>query len=227
MKTYLQLINEVLKRLREDQVGTVDYSSYSSLISTFVNDAKREVENSWSWEVLKTSYTITPDGVNTEFTITGLDESDARLAYDDCDRPLVFDVKINDEFQLHEYSYATYLARKLTDPDGLASNDKPNWFAVNKMPDGTWKVFFDGLPATDRSYRLYFYEPQSELETASTELLVPWRPVVHLALLYALDERGEEIGEPGSKAWMRYENSLTDAIAMDSVGNSAKITFKV
>lgn len=223
--TYLQIINEVLKRLREDQVGSVDYSSYSSLISTFVNDAKREVENAWAWQVLKTQYSITPDGVNTEFTITGLDESEAHLAYDNCDRPMIFDVKTNDEFQLNEISWDHYLGWKLTDPTGLESNDKPSMAAVAKGSDGIWKIAFDGKPASDRSYRVYFYSPQEELTTESTVLTVPWRPVVHLALLYALDERGEEIGEPGSKAWRRFDKSLGDAIAMDSIGNSDKITF--
>jgi hypothetical protein len=227
MKTYLQLVNEVLKRLREATVGSVDYSTYSTLISTFVNDAKREVENAWNWQVLKTQYIVTPDGVNTEFEITGLEEYDARLAYDDCDQPMVYDVKENDEFQLHEMSIERYTTWKLTDPDGLESNDKPATCAVTKNSDGTWKIVFDGKPASDREYRVYFYEPQAELETSSTEILVPWRPVVHLALLYALDERGEEIGEPGSKAWMRYEQSLTDAISMDSIGNSSKLNFKV
>lgn len=223
--TYLQAINEVLKRLREAQVGTVDYSDYSSLISSFVNDAKREVENSWNWEVLKTQYTVTPNGSDSSFDITGLDDPEARLAYDDCKKPMVYDVKADDEFQLNQYSYDRYIRRWLTDPDGLASNDKPNWFAVNKDPDGQWVAYFDGVPASDRSYRLYFYTPQDELVSTSTDILVPWRPVVHLALLYALDERGEEIGEPGSKAWRRYDKSLSDAIAMDSVGNSEKITF--
>ena len=223
--TYLQLINEVLKRLREDQVSAVDYSAYSSLISTFVNDAKREVENAWNWEVLKTEYTITPDGTNSGFSITGLTESEARLAYDDCKRPMVYDVKANDEFQLNEYSYDRYITRLRTDPDSFSTNDKPWWFAVNKGSTGQWSIYFDGVPSSTRSYKVWFYAPQAELSTATTDILVPWRPVVHLALIYALDERGEEIGEPGSKAWLRYENSLTDAISMDSVGNADKITF--
>lgn len=225
MKTYLQLINEVLKRLREDTVGTVDYSTYSTLISTFINDAKREVENSWNWEVLKTKYDVLPNGGSSDFDITGLQDPEARLAYDDCKKPMVYDVKANDEFQLNQYSYDRYIGRWLTDPDGLASNDKPNWFAVNKDPDGQWRIYFDGVPAVNRQYKVYFYTPQNDLVSPTTEILVPWRPVVHLALLYALDERGEEIGEPGSKAWRRFDKSLSDTIALDAVGNSEKITF--
>jgi hypothetical protein len=227
MKTYLQLVNEVLKRLREDQVSTVDSSTYSTLIGTFVNDAKREVENAWNWQVLKQPYIVTPDGLTHSFDITGLTDPDARLAYDSCGQAMVYDVKASDEFQLNEVPYDYIVGQYLTDPDSFTSNDKPTFFAVNKDSDGQWKVYFNGICALDRSYWVYFYVPQDELESDSTVIRVPWRPVAHLALLYALDERGEEIGEPGSKAWMRYDNSLSDAISMDSVGNSDKITFKV
>lgn len=224
--TYLQAINEVLKRLREDTVGTVDYSSYSSLISTFVNDAKREVENAWNWRVLMQEFHLaTINGGSLDYDIEGLIEPEARLAYDDCKKPMVYDVTENDELQLEQYSYDRWVRRYKIDPDGLAENHKPSFFAVNKDSDSQWRIYFDGAPDVYRHYKIWFYVPQDELTLANTEILVPWRPVVHLALLYALDERGEEIGEPGSKAWRRFDKSLGDAIAMDSVGDSSKITF--
>lgn len=225
MKTYLQLVNEVLKRLREDQVSSVDASIYSTLIGTFVNDAKREVENAWNWQVLKQLQIVTPDGLNFSFAMSGLTDSDARVAYDHCKRVMVYDIKTNDEFQLNEVPYDYIIGLYLTDPDSFSSNDKPHQCAVKKDSDGQWKIYFNGIPAADRQYYIYFYVPQDDLESATTELLVPWRPVVNLALLYALDERGEEIGEPGSKAWLRFDNSLSDAISLDAVSNSAMITF--
>ena len=36
--TYLELVNDVLARLREQQVTTVNLTTYSSLIGKFVND---------------------------------------------------------------------------------------------------------------------------------------------------------------------------------------------
>ena len=47
MTTYLQAVNDVLVRLREEQVSTVTETSYSSLIGKFVNDAKRQIEDSY------------------------------------------------------------------------------------------------------------------------------------------------------------------------------------
>jgi len=57
--TYLQLINNVLIRLRETQVSTNNETSYSTLIGLFVNDAKRQIEDAFSWNVLGQTVTIT------------------------------------------------------------------------------------------------------------------------------------------------------------------------
>ena len=53
-KTYLELINNVLSRLREPAVGSVTANTYTTLIGQYVNDAKEVVEDSWSWSVLET-----------------------------------------------------------------------------------------------------------------------------------------------------------------------------
>ena len=47
--TYLQLVNSVLRRIREDEVSSVSQNNYSKLIGEFVNDAKRTVEDSYDW----------------------------------------------------------------------------------------------------------------------------------------------------------------------------------
>ena len=61
---YLESVNNVLVRLREDEVTAPTDTPYSKLISTFVNDAKRFVEDSFQWNVLTTtSIATTEDGL--------------------------------------------------------------------------------------------------------------------------------------------------------------------
>ena len=57
--TYLETVNSVLLRLRENEVPSVSNNNYSKLIGEFVNDAKRIVEDSWDWHSLRTTFTIT------------------------------------------------------------------------------------------------------------------------------------------------------------------------
>ena len=49
MATYLETVNNVLRRLREPTVSSVNESSYSAMIGVFVNDAKRNVEDAYNW----------------------------------------------------------------------------------------------------------------------------------------------------------------------------------
>jgi hypothetical protein len=38
--TYLNLVNNVLRRLREDEVTTVNSDTYSAMVGDYINDAK-------------------------------------------------------------------------------------------------------------------------------------------------------------------------------------------
>ena len=50
--TYLDLVNDVLIRLRENEVTSVQDNAYSKLIGKFVNDAKRQCEDAYNWNAL-------------------------------------------------------------------------------------------------------------------------------------------------------------------------------
>ena len=40
--TYLDIVNNVLRRLREDTVSDITETPYSTMVGDFVNDAKKE-----------------------------------------------------------------------------------------------------------------------------------------------------------------------------------------
>ena len=69
--TYLQLVNSVLRRLREDEVTTVAQTSYSKLIGEFVNDAKRTVEDAYDWTALRTTLTVSTTADTFNYVLTG------------------------------------------------------------------------------------------------------------------------------------------------------------
>ena len=66
--TYIQIINAVLRRLREDEVASPSDTEYSTLIGDFVNETKREVEAAWNWTALRTTITLSADNATTEMT---------------------------------------------------------------------------------------------------------------------------------------------------------------
>ena len=60
--TYLELVNKVLRRLRESEAttvgGTGNVNVYPRLIGDYVNEAKAQVEAAWDWSALRTTLTL-------------------------------------------------------------------------------------------------------------------------------------------------------------------------
>ena len=69
--TYLQLVNSVLRRLREDEVTSVSQNSYSKLIGEFVNDSKRFVEDAYDWTALRDTLTVSTESTAFNYTLVG------------------------------------------------------------------------------------------------------------------------------------------------------------
>ena len=73
------------------------------------------------------------------------------------------------------------------------------------------------IPSETRTVKLRIYIPQAELSSTdlTTTLSVPSRPVWTLALLKANQERGDELGQPGSTAHLAYLNAHGSAVARE------------
>ena len=69
--TYLDIVNNVLRRLREDTVTTVSANTYSAMVGDFINDAKQLVENAWDWSNLRSTLTITTAADDYTYSLTG------------------------------------------------------------------------------------------------------------------------------------------------------------
>ncbi len=69
--TYLQMVNDVLVRLRVQQVGSVSDTDYSMLIGKFVNDAKRQVEDAFDWNVLRQTVVVTTASGVSSYSLVG------------------------------------------------------------------------------------------------------------------------------------------------------------
>ena len=69
--TYLNLVNSVLRRLRENEVSTVQSDNYSKLIGDIVNDAKDLVESAWDWSALRTTLAINTVSGTSNYSLTG------------------------------------------------------------------------------------------------------------------------------------------------------------
>lgn len=203
MSTYLDMVNNVLTRLREPTVSSVQDNSYSKLIGVYVNDAKREVEDAYDWNSLTTTLTANTTDSLFNYVLTG---SGTRFR--------VIDV-LNDtsDFQLR-YAPTTWMNRQFL----LVQSGKgvPAYYNFNGVDDnGDTQV--DVYPIPDGAYTLRFnlIVPQVDLSSDTDRILVPPHLVNMLAYAKAIAERGEDSGILSSEAYQLYRLSLADAVAIE------------
>lgn len=224
-KTYLELVNDVLIRLRETTVGNVSYSAYSVLIGKWINDAKRMAEDLWDWQALSTAKTVTLVASTQDYTIAGLNER-ARLEYQ-VDNPLharAFDTTTGDPFELKEAPYQWIVDQRTLLAANPNNQAKPICFGVRKIAGGTAVGLYE-VPTGARTWTFYFINPQDDLSGDSDVLTIPYTPVILIALDMALNERGEEIGEPGTTVQQRAYTHVANAVGIDALNQPHKTTF--
>lgn len=226
MATQLELVNKVLLRLREDSVTASTDNDYSQLVSEFVADIHREVVEARKWQscyhstsfdfvvgqrkyVLSKNITAGGDALDANTTLPNL-LSIYRAGYQYEDGADV------DGEPLALISYSEALRREALNNDNQVDN--PYYVAISNDGTDTF-AFFPYPPQAAERIVLEFDTEDAELEndgtTDNTVIKVPHRPVYLGALYMALNERGEEVGEPGNIAEVRYSLALSGAMEAD------------
>lgn len=213
--TYLQLINAVLIRLREDAVSTIDETTYSTLISKYVNEAKAEVEDSWDWSHLRTYVDITTVGGTDTYDLTGCDERTRFL----------------DAYNITTKAELTQIGNNVTHNryNALQTvSGSPREFDVvgYDTTDGELQVRLWPTPGAAETIRFYVVKPQAELSAAADVLKVPADPVIQGAYLRAIIERGEDQGNLSDRQAQNYTTSLSTHVAIDANKFVDEITWR-
>ena len=225
MATQLTIVNNVLRELREDVVTSVADTSYSKLIATFVNRAKEWMEDAkqdWSQYVTEVDDTWPADGATTAVTVAETnDRATLMRDIDNADHPAVYDITSGELAQCIDYPHQDVLkARALTVSTKTVIT--PRAFSLIFSSANTY-VMTIPFPVTSgetaRSWRAYWYIPQDKLaldgDDDATSVELPARPIELFALYLALNERGEEMGQPGGIAAQAANDALAAAIERD------------
>ena len=202
--TYLQLVNSVLRRLREDEVTTVAQNSYSKLIGEFVNDAKRIVEDSWDWSSLRTTLTVQTSANVFSYALVG---SGSALKTLD-----VINDTSNSFMRLASPSWMNNVFY-----NGEPATSSPAYYSWNGFNDSGYAVV-DVYPIPDSVYDLRFNVVNRDAAFTDdvSVLNVPSAPVIHYAVALAARERGETGGASAQELYSIADSTLADAIAMDA-----------
>lgn len=203
LKTFLETVNDVLIRLRENEVTAVNDTAYSKLISKYVVDSQRQVEDSYNWNALSNTLTM----------VTVTDLFNGVLVGSGVRFRLIDAIDDTNDTILEYRSSKEMNNLFLTNRD----SGKPLYYNFNGVsPEGDTQV--DLYPVPDGAYTIRFniIQPQDPLQFDSDKLLVPSEPVIFLAYAKALAERGEDGGMASSEAYQLYQQSLADHISIES-----------
>ena len=203
--TYLQAVNSVLRRLRETEVSTVSENNYSKLIGELVNDAKKQVEDSYDWNSLTTYFTVSTVADQYDYTVTGLG-----------DRFKVIDF-LNDT---QDYAMINITAERMNrfTTFGTPQKSSPLYYTFSTVDSASGDTKVSLFPLPDKVYTLILdaIVPQADLTSDGTIILAPPTPIILNAYARALLERGEDNGLNSSEAWALYKSSLSDNIAVQA-----------
>lgn len=203
LPTYLQLVNDVLVRLREPEVTTVQENTLSKLVGKLVNDAKRQVEDAYSWNGLTDTLMIETVADTYGYVLTG---SGTRF-------------KVIDAQDITNKAPIEAVTTKVMS-QYLLNNMNPGapmYYNFNGVHNtGDTKVDFYPVPVAGLTLYFNLYIPQPEFTEDTDVLFSPKEPIVLGAFARALVERGEDGGLNSSEAYGLYRSSLADAIAIES-----------
>jgi hypothetical protein len=213
--TYLDLVNNVLKRLRERTVATVEANTYSTLIGILLNDAKKEVEDSWDWSALRTTLTATTEENTFSYVLTGAGN-----------RPTLLNVINDTDNFLLKYKDPKWFDQQFLMTDTVEKGS-PCYYTFNGQ-DSNGDTIIELFPKPDGIYNIRFnlVLRTSELEEDSDELFVPTHPVAQLTYAKAVEERGEDGGVSSSSAYATAQRSLSDSIAMDAQKHEEELIWQ-
>jgi hypothetical protein len=201
--TYLELINDVLIRLREPVVTSNNQTTYSTLIGKFVNDAKRQVEDAFAWNALGTTITLSTTSGTYQYSLTGAGQKFQVID--------VLNVTSNIGMKNIDFASMNRKQNFSTPVSGI-----PSEYCFDGI-DGSYDTKVTIYPRPDGVYSIPFSltVPQATLALDATVVAVPDVLVAQNAYARALVERGEDGGTSSSEAYLLYKSMLSDYIALE------------
>jgi len=212
--TYLNLMNNVLRRLREEETTSVSNTTYVKMVGDFINDAKKLVEEATDWSALRETITVSTTASDNTYSLTGGGDNVKVMCVLNDTSNFFMDYQTKDWFneQLYISSAAEGTPRYYTYNGLDASGDTQ--VLVGPTPDGVYSLRFDVI------------KRQADLSSNTDSLLVPAMPVVHLAIALLARERGETGGTSAAEYFAIADKFLSDAIAIDAVKHPEEMVFR-
>jgi hypothetical protein len=216
LPTYLDLVNDVLVRMREPEVTTVAENTVSNLVGKYINDAKRQVSDAYDWDAFNTPITVpTVVGQSQGYVITG-----AGVRFKTMDV-----INTTSFYQMQPLSHTNYDSFYYTTP--TPTSGLPMYYTMQGVnSNGDMKVNFWPVPDAVYNIRFSLIVPEADFTTDTSTTLLAREPIVLGAFARALVERGEDGGLTSSEAYALYKSCLSDLISLELARSPENDSFE-
>jgi len=218
MRTYLELVNDVLIAIRDDTVTSVSYNPYAALIASFVNDAKQQVEDAHNWSANLVELQVSALAAAADPDKVSLVGSNNSIAID-----YAMNLTNNGGLLIQR-------SRRFMQIEGLRNNIAAgvvsNWCNNGVDANGDAVIQISPAPSADTTLVFVGWQRRPDLVDSSDVLVLPSRPVRDLAIALAVRERGEVQGNTSQEYFQIAKRTLSDAIAYDSARNDEESDWK-
>jgi hypothetical protein len=212
--TYLNLMNSVLRRLREEETTSVTSTTYVKMVGDFINDAKKIVEEAADWSALRETIVVTTTASDNSYSLTGGGDNVKVMCVLNDTSNLFMDYQTKDWFNEQLYISS-------------AAEGAPRYYTYNGLDSsGDTEVLVGPTPDDVYSLRFDVVKRQADLSTNTDSLLVPSQPVIHYAVALLARERGETGGTSVSEYFQIAGKFLSDAIAIDAAKHPEEMVFR-
>lgn len=207
--TALTVVNNVLARLRENQVTSVTFATntYAQLILRFVNEAKQEVEDAWDWTALRQTLTVTTSSGTSTYTVTGAGQ---RFRFYDARRLII---NSTNRTYIVPWSQGQMEEAKWT---YAVNNQIPCWYRFIGESGGDPVLELYPTPDAIYSLKLPLVIPDADLSAYSDTFKLPLLPIELKAWAKAISERGEDAGQNSVEQDAIADDVLASHISRDA-----------
>lgn len=203
--TYLNVVNNVQRRLRENTTASVSTNSYSNLLGILVNDAKRKIEETYTWAEYRTTVSVAVVANDETATLTGTNFRTKILwGYNDTNPCDLTTIPIGDNLLNNVIS------------TGAVSGNVTSYSLGGWDNDG--QIIVNLYPKANGSETLIFgvYQPASDLSADSDVVRIPSHVLELGTMVLAISERGEDGGQLFDETVLQYNRALTQMLSTES-----------
>lgn len=210
---YIDIVNAVLRKMREAQVSSLYENRQSSVVAEFVNDAKRIVEQAHDWVALREDYPITTAAGLGTYSLVGSGN-----------RASIKDVRDITTGTMLRKVPAAYVRTQLTTSN--SAETRPSYWATEGVDaNGDTVIRLWGTPDDIYQIRVYAVVRQADLQSEGDEVVVPSAPIVLLTAAMAIEERGGVDSTRLVKAYDNADKSLAQHIMLDAALNPEEMIW--